>query len=69
MWKSFHLIANKLVDFYASTRNSFEPLDPSMFPEYMNHDPEEDLSSLFIDPSKIPQIINKMNKKKCKCCW
>ena len=55
--------ANKLVEFYASTRNTFEPINHSMFPEYMTFDPEEDLSRLLIDPSKIPQIINKMNKK------
>ena len=55
--------ANKIVDFYASTRNLFEPINPSDFQDFMDFDPNEDLSALLIEPRKIMQIVKKMNKK------
>ena len=55
--------ANKLADFYASTRNQFEPINSSMFPEFNNMDYSDGLNDLLIEPSKISMVVSKMNKK------
>ena len=55
--------ANQIADFYASTRNLFQPLNPNDFQDYMNQDQYEDLSTLLIEPRKIMEIVKNMNRK------
>ena len=55
--------ANKISEFYANTRNQFPPVMKSHFPDFYVNSESNDPTSLLILPSKIPQIIKKMNKK------
>ena len=55
--------ANIIADFFAETRNLFEPIDPSDFKDYFSEDSSEDLSEILVSPSKVIEVIRNMNKK------
>ena len=55
--------ANMIAEFYAETRNEFEPIDPSEFKEFFSDDLSEELSEILVSPSKIIEVIKNMNKK------
>ena len=53
-----HEQVSKIAEFYSSTRNQYPPVEEDDFDEFSNADP----SDLFINPTKIPEVIKKMNK-------
>ena len=53
--------AQLIADFYANTRNKFDPINRDDFSEYLQEN-DLDLSSVLILPSKIEEVMLKMNR-------
>ena len=52
--------AERLLKYYSSTRNEYSPVNREHFSNFLNTE-NLDPSNIFIDPSKIPEVIRKMN--------
>ena len=55
--------SEQIVDFYATTRNHFQPIQNSDFSEYIENHKTADLSNILVSQTKIQYVIRKMNKK------
>ena len=55
--------AEKIVDFYSSTRNNFQPLTNNDFPSFTNDFKKNDVSDILISPEIIQLTIKGLNKK------
>ena len=55
--------ADKIIKFYSSTRNEFEPISRHDFQDFLDDHKQNGLNEVFVDQTKIIGIMRKINKK------
>ena len=56
--------ADKIIKFYSSTRNEFEPISRHDFQDFLDDDKQDGLNEILVDQKKIIGIIKKKINKK-----
>ena len=55
--------ADQLVEYYASTRNQFQPVCADDFSDVLNNEARQNTADILTTPEKIEELILSMNKK------
>ena len=61
--RMIQLQSNKFVNFYAETRNQYEPLNSDDFSDFLQNEAQQDVHSVLTTPSQVADVISSLNKR------